>query len=247
MNVSEVVDDDYKEIARIGSPVTVGQNPQAVHVSPDGKTVFIYAALDFEVGFYDASTMRRLGKMKVCEPPKSPEWVRGKLLFSTSRPPMTARRWVACSSCHPSGAGRWPGLAPARRSAQDASRCSAAHAHASAALVRRPRRSAGFRVHHSLDADAGPRPLQRPDQAERGCSRRRNWNKTWPASRRISTRWRSTPIRLISVCRRIFRSPPGKLSEAGLAERRQVACSSSDEVGCAKCSAAAGRITPTAV
>ncbi len=96
MNLSRVVDDDYKEIERIGSAVTVGQNPRAVRVSPDGKTVYIYAALDFEVGFYDADTMRRLGKVKVCEPPKSPEWVRGKILFSTSRPPMTARRWVAC-------------------------------------------------------------------------------------------------------------------------------------------------------
>jgi YVTN family beta-propeller protein len=105
MNLSQVIDDDYKEIERIGSPVTVGQNPRAVRFSPDGKTVFIYAALDFEVGFYDADTMRRLGKVKVCEPPKSPEWVRGKILFNTSRPPMSARRWVACSSCHPDGAG----------------------------------------------------------------------------------------------------------------------------------------------
>jgi YVTN family beta-propeller protein len=105
MNLSEVIDDDYKEIARIGSAVTVGQNPRAVRVSPDNKTVFIYAALDFEVGFYDAETMRRLGKVKVCEPPLTPDWLRGKILFNTSRPPMSARRWVACSSCHPDGAG----------------------------------------------------------------------------------------------------------------------------------------------
>ncbi len=85
MNLSEVVDDDYKEIARIGSPVTVGQNPQAVRVSPDGKTVFIYAALDFEVSFYEADTMRRLGKVKVCEPPKSAEWVLRAKIFCSAR------------------------------------------------------------------------------------------------------------------------------------------------------------------
>jgi hypothetical protein len=76
-----------------------------VRVSPDGKTVYIYAALDFEVGVYDANTMRRLDKVKVCEPPKTPEWVRGKILFSTALPPLTSRRWIACASCHPDGAG----------------------------------------------------------------------------------------------------------------------------------------------
>jgi YVTN family beta-propeller protein len=104
MNRSRVIDDDYKEIERIGSAVTVGQNPRAVRVSPDGKTVFIYTALDFEVGFYDADTMRRQAKVKVCDPPKTPEWVRGKILFSTALPPLTSRRWIACSSCHPDGA-----------------------------------------------------------------------------------------------------------------------------------------------
>jgi YVTN family beta-propeller protein len=105
MNLSQVIDDDYKEMERIGSAVTVGQNPRAVRVSPDGKTVYIYAALDFEVGVYDANTMRRLDRVKVCEPPKTPEWVRGKVLFSTALPPLTSRRWIACASCHPDGAG----------------------------------------------------------------------------------------------------------------------------------------------
>jgi YVTN family beta-propeller protein len=104
MNACQVVDDDYKEISRVGYPITVGQNPQAVRVSPDGKTVYVYATLDFEVGFYNADTMARLGKVKVCEPPLTPEWVRGKILFSTAHSPMAQRRWVACSTCHPDGA-----------------------------------------------------------------------------------------------------------------------------------------------
>jgi DNA-binding beta-propeller fold protein YncE len=45
MNVSEVVDDDYKEVERVGFAVTVGQNPRAVRVSPDSKTVYIDNAL----------------------------------------------------------------------------------------------------------------------------------------------------------------------------------------------------------
>lgn len=103
MNVSDVIDDDYKEIERVGGiPVQVGQNPRAVRVSPDNKTVYVYNTLDFEVAFHDADG-RLQGKVKVCDPPKTPEWVRGKVLFNTARPPMSSRRWVACSSCHPDG------------------------------------------------------------------------------------------------------------------------------------------------
>jgi YVTN family beta-propeller protein len=103
MNVSNVIDDDYKEIERAGSPVQLGQNPRAVRVSPDGLRIYIYNALDFEVSIHEADSMRVLGKVKVCEPPKSPEWVRGKILFSTANRPLSARRWVACASCHPDG------------------------------------------------------------------------------------------------------------------------------------------------
>lgn len=103
MNVSEVIDDDYKEIERLGSAIRIGQNPRAIRVSPDGKTVFISNTLDFDVTFHDAQTLRVQGRVKVCDPPKTPEWVRGKILFSTALPPLTSRRWIACSSCHPDG------------------------------------------------------------------------------------------------------------------------------------------------
>jgi YVTN family beta-propeller protein len=103
MNVSTVIDDDYKEIERYGQAVGIGQNPRAVRVSPDGKLVYISNTLDFEVSVHDALRMTRLASIKVCDPPKSPEWVRGKILFSTARQPLSARRWVACVSCHPDG------------------------------------------------------------------------------------------------------------------------------------------------
>jgi hypothetical protein len=60
-------------------------------------------ALDFTVSFHDPRTMRQLATVKVCDPPKTPEWVRGKILFNTALPPMTSRLWIACSSCHPDG------------------------------------------------------------------------------------------------------------------------------------------------
>jgi YVTN family beta-propeller protein len=103
MNVSRVIDDDYKEIEAVGFPVQVGKNPRAVRVSPDSKTVYVLNALDFTVLVFRADGMRREETIKVCDPPKTPEWVRGKILFSTANYPMSARRWVACASCHPDG------------------------------------------------------------------------------------------------------------------------------------------------
>jgi YVTN family beta-propeller protein len=103
MNISRVIDDDYREMSPIGGPIRVGQNPRAVRVSPDGKTVYISNTLDFEVGIHNAANMQKLGSVKVCEPAKTPEWVRGKALFNMALLPMTGPRWVACVSCHPDG------------------------------------------------------------------------------------------------------------------------------------------------
>jgi len=103
MNISRVIDDDYREMSPIGGPIPVGQNPRAVRVSPDGKEVYLYATLDFTVGVYHGATMKKLGVIKVCDPPKTPEWVRGKALFGMALPPMANPRWVACASCHPDG------------------------------------------------------------------------------------------------------------------------------------------------
>jgi YVTN family beta-propeller protein len=102
VNVCKVIDDDYREIQRINLPITVGKNPRAVRVSPDGQTVYIYNTLDFAVGVYDAN-LKKLDSITVCAPPKTPEWVRGKVLFNTAKQPMSQRRWVACASCHPDG------------------------------------------------------------------------------------------------------------------------------------------------
>lgn len=103
MNVSTVIDDDYMEFERLGRAVRVGQNPRAIRVSPDGQTVYIANALDFSVGFYNAESMTKVAEIKLCEPPKTNEWVRGKILFSTALAPMSGQRWIACASCHPDG------------------------------------------------------------------------------------------------------------------------------------------------
>ncbi len=103
MNVCKVIDDDYKEVEGLSLPHQLGHNPRAVRLSPDDKTLYVLSAMDFAVAIFQADTMRPLGTIKVCAPPLTPEWVRGKILFNTAKAPMTSRRWIACSSCHPDG------------------------------------------------------------------------------------------------------------------------------------------------
>ena len=105
MNFCKTVDDDYSEIENIRGPVRLGNNPRAVRVSPDNAVVYIYNAMDYAVAVHDAATMALVKTIPVCKPPKSPEWVRGKLLFNTSHPPLSSRKWISCSSCHPDGHG----------------------------------------------------------------------------------------------------------------------------------------------
>ena len=79
MNVSEVIDDDYKEIERIGVRRPHRPEPAGDPRQPrrqDG--VHLQHASTSTVTVHDADTMRLLGRIKVCEPPKSPEWVRGQ-------------------------------------------------------------------------------------------------------------------------------------------------------------------------
>jgi YVTN family beta-propeller protein len=102
MNVSEILDDGYREIKR-QSIVQVGKNPRAVRFARDGTSLYIYQAVDFAVGVYDAATMKRTASVSLGSPTRSPEYRRGKELFNSAKPPMSNARWVSCSSCHPDG------------------------------------------------------------------------------------------------------------------------------------------------
>ncbi|MCE9531584.1 MAG: beta-propeller fold lactonase family protein [Planctomycetes bacterium] len=101
VNVSTVIDDDYVEMERISLPFKVGKNPRAVRVSPNGKEFYIFNTLDFAVSVYDVASLRKETTITLCQPPKSPEWVRGKVLFQTAT--LSGAKWISCSSCHPDG------------------------------------------------------------------------------------------------------------------------------------------------
>jgi YVTN family beta-propeller protein len=103
MNVSDLVDDDFRELERSGRAARTGKNPRAVRVHPAGKEVYVYNAVDYSIGVLDAKTLNSLATIKVCDLPHTPAWVRGKELFHTANPPMTRARWIACASCHPDG------------------------------------------------------------------------------------------------------------------------------------------------
>lgn len=103
MNVSDLIDDDFRELERSGRAARTGKNPRAVRVHPLGKEVYVYNAVDCTVSVHDAKTLQQSATIKVCDPPHTPAWVRGKELFHTANPPMTRARWIACASCHPDG------------------------------------------------------------------------------------------------------------------------------------------------
>lgn len=102
MFACDVVDDDYREISLRGY-LRLGHNPRAVRVAPDGKTFYVYNALDFAVDAYDAQRLERLATIPVCDDPLGDNVRRGKILFHSALQPMVGRRWISCSSCHPDG------------------------------------------------------------------------------------------------------------------------------------------------
>ncbi|MCA9117671.1 MAG: c-type cytochrome, partial [Planctomycetaceae bacterium] len=102
MFVCHVIDDNYREVGDSGY-LKLGRNPRAVQVSPDGKTFYIYNALDFTVVAWDAASLRRTGSVQVTENPLSEELLLGKVLFYSAQQPMSGRKWISCSSCHPDG------------------------------------------------------------------------------------------------------------------------------------------------
>ncbi len=102
MFVCDVIDDDYRELG-YRNYVRVGSSPRAVRVSPGGDKLYVYNSLDFNVVVYDAESLRVEAEIQVTQNPLTAEIWTGKKLFYSALQPMTGRRWIACSSCHPDG------------------------------------------------------------------------------------------------------------------------------------------------
>jgi DNA-binding beta-propeller fold protein YncE len=102
MFACHVVDDDYREIT-FRQRIEVGRNPRAVRVAPDGATVYVYNALDFAVVGYSTRTLEPVATIRVGDRGRDDAVHQGQILFHSARQPMTGRRWIACSSCHPDG------------------------------------------------------------------------------------------------------------------------------------------------
>lgn len=98
--VCNILDDNYREIVYRGYLQT-GKNPRAVKASPNGAHFYVYDSLDFQITEYDSSSLRVTERITVCDVPYSEEQQLGKALFYTALQPMTGRRWISCSSCHP--------------------------------------------------------------------------------------------------------------------------------------------------
>lgn len=104
MYVCDILDDNYREIA-FRRVVKLGHNPRAVRYAPDGKTIYVDNALDFNVAVIDADRLEQVATIPVCDNPLGEEVLLGKVLFYSALQPMVGRRWISCSSCHPDGDG----------------------------------------------------------------------------------------------------------------------------------------------
>ncbi len=102
MFACKVLDDNYRELS-YRKLIQLGANPRAVRVSPDGNTVYVYNALDFNVVGYSTQSLDRIAEIQVTENPLSQPQLEGKKLFYSALQPMVGRRWISCSSCHPDG------------------------------------------------------------------------------------------------------------------------------------------------
>jgi len=102
MFVCRVLDDDYVEVEFL-KLLRTGANPRAVRVAPDGTKFYVYNALDFTVDVFDNQRLKRIETIPVTNWPGSEEELLGKRLFYTALPPMSTRKWISCSSCHPDG------------------------------------------------------------------------------------------------------------------------------------------------
>ena len=231
MNVSEVIDDDYKEIERIGSAVPLGQKPAGGPCQSRRQDGLHLQRPRFRGRRPRAPTMRAAGDRQGVRPaqdagmgPRQDPVQHG--LPADDRAALD--RLFVVSSRRPD---RRPGLAQPRGTAQDAGLVRHG-AHAPAALVGRPRRGAGLRVHDPRPADAGPRSGRRPDQAEAGFQAGRTGREHWPAV--------PPDLDALAIYSNSFEftflSPhipaPGKLSEAA---QRGKTLFFSKAVGCADC------------
>jgi YVTN family beta-propeller protein len=102
MFVCEILDDDYREITP-RKLLQIGSNPRAVRVAPNGKTAYVYNALDFNVVAYDVAKLEVRASIPVTANPLGDTVLQGKKLFYSAQQPMVGRRWISCSSCHPDG------------------------------------------------------------------------------------------------------------------------------------------------
>ncbi len=96
------IEDDYQEIS-YAATLRLGSNPRAVRVTPDGRSLLVYNALDYELVAYNLPELKITARASVTDHPLDEEHTLGKKLFYTALQPMSGRQWISCSSCHIDG------------------------------------------------------------------------------------------------------------------------------------------------
>ena len=87
------ITDDYQELS-YAATLRLGSNPQAVRVTPDGQSLLVYNALDYELVSYSLPDLKVTAKSTVTDHPLDAEHTLGKKLFYTALQPMSGRQWI---------------------------------------------------------------------------------------------------------------------------------------------------------
>ncbi|MCA9086725.1 MAG: beta-propeller fold lactonase family protein [Planctomycetaceae bacterium] len=99
---ARIVNDNHQEL-EYAATLKLGSNPRALRVTPDGKSLLVYNALDFELVRYRLPDLAEVERVSVTDHPLEEPLRLGKMLFYTALQPMSGRQWISCSSCHPDG------------------------------------------------------------------------------------------------------------------------------------------------
>jgi YVTN family beta-propeller protein len=84
--------------------ITVGDNPRAIVLAPDGSRAYVNNALDGTVSVIDAASYAVTSIITVTEIPLPPALLNGKRIFhSSARPDLSQARWISCNTCHIEG------------------------------------------------------------------------------------------------------------------------------------------------
>ena len=105
--VAAVIEPGDGSTPTVDARVDVGDAPQGILISNDGRRIYVTNLLSRDVTVFDSTDLTNpvvIDTISVTDEPLSPEVANGKRMFYASREPIHSdQNYIACFSCHPDG------------------------------------------------------------------------------------------------------------------------------------------------